>query len=85
LAICFSLANENSEQELFMPYQSVNPATGEVLRIFEEHTDQQMMGRDLEFKGAGVYITGWAKTQNGNSGLRPSQGLNRIGGTKRQQ
>jgi len=21
--------------------------------------------RDLEFKGAGVYITGWAKTQNG--------------------
>jgi succinate-semialdehyde dehydrogenase / glutarate-semialdehyde dehydrogenase len=26
-----------------MPYQSVNPATGEVLQNFEEHTDQQMM------------------------------------------
>jgi hypothetical protein len=54
LAICFSLAKENSEQGLFMPYQSVNPATGEVLQIFEEHTDQQMTARDLEFKGAGV-------------------------------
>jgi succinate-semialdehyde dehydrogenase / glutarate-semialdehyde dehydrogenase len=26
-----------------MPYQSVNPATGEVLQVFKEHTDQQMM------------------------------------------
>ncbi len=26
-----------------MPYQSVNPATGELLRVFEEHTDRQMM------------------------------------------
>jgi succinate-semialdehyde dehydrogenase / glutarate-semialdehyde dehydrogenase len=26
-----------------MPYQSVNPATGEVLQKFEEHTDAQMM------------------------------------------
>jgi succinate-semialdehyde dehydrogenase/glutarate-semialdehyde dehydrogenase len=26
-----------------MPYQSVNPATGEVLQVFQEHTDEQMM------------------------------------------
>jgi succinate-semialdehyde dehydrogenase / glutarate-semialdehyde dehydrogenase len=26
-----------------MPYQSVNPATGELLQVFEEHTDRQMM------------------------------------------
>ena len=26
-----------------MPYRSVNPATGEVLRTFTEHTDQEMM------------------------------------------
>ena len=25
-----------------MPYRSVNPATGEVLKTFPEHTDQQM-------------------------------------------
>jgi succinate-semialdehyde dehydrogenase/glutarate-semialdehyde dehydrogenase len=27
----------------FMSYQSVNPATGQLLQAFEEHTDQQMM------------------------------------------
>ena len=26
-----------------MPYRSVNPATGEVLKTFSEHTDQEMM------------------------------------------
>jgi succinate-semialdehyde dehydrogenase / glutarate-semialdehyde dehydrogenase len=26
-----------------MPYQSVNPATGEILQVFKEHTDEQMM------------------------------------------
>ena len=26
-----------------MPYRSVNPATGEVLKTFTEHTDQEMM------------------------------------------
>ena len=26
-----------------MPYSSVNPATGEVLKTFIEHTDQEMM------------------------------------------
>lgn len=26
-----------------MPYQSVNPVTGQVFQIFEEHTDRQMM------------------------------------------
>lgn len=26
-----------------MPYQSVNPATGELLQVFPEHTDQQML------------------------------------------
>jgi hypothetical protein len=46
--------------------------------------DFEVWARDLEFKSAGVYITGWAKTQNGNSGLRPFQSLNRMGGTKRE-
>jgi succinate-semialdehyde dehydrogenase/glutarate-semialdehyde dehydrogenase len=27
----------------YMPYQSVNPATGEILQVFKEHTDEQMM------------------------------------------
>ena len=26
-----------------MPYQSVNPATGEVLKTFTEHTNEQML------------------------------------------
>ena len=26
-----------------MPYQSVNPATGQLLQVFEEHTDREMM------------------------------------------
>ena len=27
-----------------MPYRGVNPATGEVLKTFPEHTDEQMWG-----------------------------------------
>src|SRR6202453_4507484 len=30
-------------KELPVPYRSVNPATGEVLKTFAEHTDQEMM------------------------------------------
>src|SRR5437879_2162844 len=30
-------------KELAVPYRSVNPATGEVLKTFTEHTDQEMM------------------------------------------
>jgi succinate-semialdehyde dehydrogenase/glutarate-semialdehyde dehydrogenase len=30
-------------KELNVPYRSVNPATGEVLKTFPEHTDQEMM------------------------------------------
>src|SRR5580658_1953275 len=30
-------------KELTVPYRSVNPATGEVLNTFTEHTDQEMM------------------------------------------
>jgi acyl-CoA reductase-like NAD-dependent aldehyde dehydrogenase len=30
-------------KELNVPYRSVNPATGEVLKTFTEHTDQEMM------------------------------------------
>jgi succinate-semialdehyde dehydrogenase/glutarate-semialdehyde dehydrogenase len=30
-------------KELIVPYRSVNPATGEVLKTFTEHTDQEMM------------------------------------------
>src|SRR5579859_2373875 len=35
--ICFA------EETRLMPYQSVNPATGELLQVFQEHTDQQML------------------------------------------
>src|SRR5258708_20728856 len=31
-----------SEEETTMAYQSVNPANGEVLRSFDQHTDEQM-------------------------------------------
>jgi delta 1-pyrroline-5-carboxylate dehydrogenase len=30
-------------KELTVPYRSVNPATGEVLKTFTEHTDQEVM------------------------------------------
>ena len=30
-------------KELTVPYRSVKPATGEVLKTFTEHTDQEMM------------------------------------------
>jgi succinate-semialdehyde dehydrogenase/glutarate-semialdehyde dehydrogenase len=30
-------------KELTVPYRSVNPATGEVLKTFTEHTDHEMM------------------------------------------
>src|ERR1700685_2106263 len=30
-------------KELIVSYRSVNPATGEILKIFTEHTDQEMM------------------------------------------
>jgi len=30
-------------KELIVPYRSVNPATGEALKTFTEHTDQEMM------------------------------------------
>ena len=30
-------------KELTVPYRSVNPATGEILKTFSEHTDQEMM------------------------------------------
>ena len=33
-----------SAKELTVLYRSVNPATGEVLKTFTEHTDQEMMG-----------------------------------------
>jgi succinate-semialdehyde dehydrogenase / glutarate-semialdehyde dehydrogenase len=33
---------ENVKGIITMAYQSVNPFNGEVLRTFEEHTDQQM-------------------------------------------
>jgi succinate-semialdehyde dehydrogenase / glutarate-semialdehyde dehydrogenase len=32
-----------SAKELTVPYRSINPATGEVLKTFTEHTDQEMM------------------------------------------
>src|ERR1700721_157978 len=31
-----------TEKELIVPYRSVNPATGEALKTFTEHTDQEM-------------------------------------------
>ena len=41
-----------------MSYASVNPATGEVLKSFPEHTDEQMWGAlataDKAFRSVGV-------------------------------
>src|SRR3984885_9557250 len=37
-----SAVTQNAK-ELAVPYRSVNPATGEVLKTFTEHTDQEMM------------------------------------------
>src|ERR1700761_5226902 len=53
-------------KELTVPYRSVNPATGEVLKTFTEHTDQQMMEAlataDKAFVSwAGLPIDGRAK------------------------
>ena len=40
-----------------MPYRSVNPATGEVLKTFTEHTDQEMM--DALAKADSAFVS-WA-------------------------
>jgi delta 1-pyrroline-5-carboxylate dehydrogenase len=53
-------------KELTVPYRSVNPATGEVLKTFTEHTDQKMMEAlataDKAFVSwAGLPIDGRAK------------------------
>src|SRR5258708_12458234 len=32
-----------AEESRLMPYQTDNPATGELLQVFQEHTDQQML------------------------------------------
>jgi succinate-semialdehyde dehydrogenase/glutarate-semialdehyde dehydrogenase len=39
----FASIHVDKTKELNMPYRSVNPATGEVLRTFAEHTDNEMM------------------------------------------
>jgi acyl-CoA reductase-like NAD-dependent aldehyde dehydrogenase len=36
------LRNQLEIKEPTVPYRSVNPATGEVLKTFPEHTDEQM-------------------------------------------
>src|SRR5271163_3201333 len=37
-----NLRNHRNQTEPTVPYRSVNPATGEVLKTFPEHTDEQM-------------------------------------------
>jgi succinate-semialdehyde dehydrogenase/glutarate-semialdehyde dehydrogenase len=37
------LAVTRTVEELTVPYRSVNPATGEILKTFTEHTDEEMM------------------------------------------
>jgi len=37
----FSSPRSIKKESGFMPYQSVNPATGELLQVFPEHTDQK--------------------------------------------
>src|SRR6266704_1226675 len=36
-------SKRQSEEETTMAYQSVNPANGEILRSFDQHTDEQML------------------------------------------
>jgi succinate-semialdehyde dehydrogenase / glutarate-semialdehyde dehydrogenase len=49
-----------AEESLSMPYQSVNPATGELLQVFQEHTDQQML--DALAIADKTYREIWSKT-----------------------
>jgi succinate-semialdehyde dehydrogenase / glutarate-semialdehyde dehydrogenase len=44
-------------EELTVPYRSVNPATGEILKTFTEHTDEEMM--DALTKAHNAFIS-WA-------------------------
>jgi succinate-semialdehyde dehydrogenase / glutarate-semialdehyde dehydrogenase len=44
----------------FMSYKSVNPATGEVLQVYPEHTDQQML--DALAKADRTYRESWRST-----------------------
>jgi succinate-semialdehyde dehydrogenase/glutarate-semialdehyde dehydrogenase len=52
--------NVNIKGELFMPYQSVNPATGELLQSFAEHSDRQMM--DALATADKTYRESWSTT-----------------------
>jgi succinate-semialdehyde dehydrogenase / glutarate-semialdehyde dehydrogenase len=51
------LVGMRTAKEINMPYRSVNPATGEVLKIFPEHTDQEMM--DVLAKADNAFVS-WA-------------------------
>src|ERR1700721_1822495 len=44
-------------RSLPVPYRSVNPATGEILKTFTEHTDQEMM--DALAKADSAFVS-WA-------------------------
>src|SRR5437867_3114420 len=48
-----------SEEETTMAYQSVNPANGEVLRSFDQHTDEQM--RSALATADNTYRSVWSK------------------------
>jgi succinate-semialdehyde dehydrogenase/glutarate-semialdehyde dehydrogenase len=41
-AVWWTTVTRNAK-ELIVPYRSLNPATGEALKTFTEHTDQEMM------------------------------------------
>jgi hypothetical protein len=40
--LCSSLVKSLEKETIRMPYQTVNPFNGDVLRTFDQHTDQQM-------------------------------------------
>ena len=50
-------AVKGTAKELIVPYRSVNPTTGEILRTFIEHTDQEMM--DALAKADNAFVS-WA-------------------------
>ena len=60
-----------------MTYRSVNPATGEVLKTFPEHSDQQVM----DTVGSGKSVEGrrhWARAKTFQPSILPLVSLQPI-------
>jgi succinate-semialdehyde dehydrogenase/glutarate-semialdehyde dehydrogenase len=57
--VTFAKVDTEENGEIIMEYQSVNPANGEVLRSFDQHTDEQM--RSALATADNTYRSVWSK------------------------